>query len=133
MSILYALICSDYGLWEYPVWWIFTNNASVLFQAVILFPSSTVLFLRYLPRNRWFVTLYIFFFVVLYIMMEWFMIKRGEIRYGHGWNLGWSMAVVVFMFVTVLLHESNKKLTWLFSIVIITFLISWFDVPLLAL
>lgn len=132
-SVFYTLICTNYGLWTFPVWWIFTNQAAALLEAVILFPSTTVLFLRYLPRHSRFVMLYILFFVALYVVMEYLMIQRGQIRYAHGWNLGWSTVVNVLMFLFMLLHERSKRLTWILAVVIVAFFIRWFDVPLFAL
>lgn len=133
MSILYALICTNYGLWLFPIWWIFSDHASALLQTAILFPSTTVLFLRYLPRNKWFKAFYFIFFVVLYVIMEWIMLRHGEIRYEHGWNLGWSTLIDVLMFFMILMHENNKKITWLFTVVIITFFVISFRVPLFVL
>ncbi|KPV43811.1 CBO0543 family protein [Alicyclobacillus ferrooxydans] len=133
MSVFYTLICTNYGLWTFRVWWIFTNQAVALLEAVILFPSTTALFLRYLPRHSRFTMLYFILFVALYIVMEYIMIQLGEIRYTQGWNLGWSTVVDVLMFLFMLLHERSKRLTWILTVVVVAFFIRWFDVPLFAL
>lgn len=133
MSILYALICTNYGLWLFPVWWIFSDQASALFQAVVLFPSTTVLFLRYFPKSKWSVIPYFLFFAALYVIMEWFMLMRGEIRYEHGWNLGWSVVIDVLMFFMMWLHQYSKRVTWWLTSLITVFLVIWFRVPLFVL
>ncbi|QSO50491.1 hypothetical protein JZ785_16330 [Alicyclobacillus curvatus] len=133
ISVVYGLICIDFAMWHFPVWWIFTDHASLLFQAVVLFPSTTVVFLRYFPRSRGLIAPYFLLFVIAYVVMEWMMLKLGQIRYAHGWSLGWSTLVVVLMFLMMWLHEKSKKLTWVFTFIVITWLVTWFDVPLLAL
>ena len=133
MSVFYTLICTNYGLWTFLVWWIFTNHAIAILEAVTLFPSTAVLFLRYLPQRLPWIAAYTSFFVVLYVVMEWFMVQLGQIRYSHGWNLGWSAIVDVLMILFVWLHERSKSLTWILTVFIVAFFIRWFDVPLFAL
>lgn len=133
ISLVYVTICNTYKMWAFPTWWIFTNEASELLQAVILFPCTTVIFLRYFPRNKWFAALYFLFFVALYVVMEWLMVISGEINYEHRWNLGWSTVVVALMCFMIKLHEHNRILTWLLTVVVMAFFVIWFKVPLLAL
>lgn len=130
ISVLYALICSDYGMWQFANWWIFTDHASALVQAAILFPSTTVIFLRYLPKTKKFFIPYFLLFPALYVGMEWITLGRNGIRYLHGWNFGWSVLIDILMFCMILVHHYHFILAWALSTIIIVFLLSWFHVPL---
>lgn len=133
ISIAYTLICTNYGMWTFPVWWIFTDDACALFQATILFPSTTVMFLRYLPTRKWLLFLYFCGFAALYIAMEWIMVQCHEIRYSNGWNFGWSAIIDFLMFIMICLHEYRLFVAWVVTIPIMSFFIIWFHVPLFVL
>ncbi|MFC0212673.1 CBO0543 family protein [Paenibacillus chartarius] len=130
VSIIYPLICRGHMVWHFPDIGYFTDKANFLFQAIVLFPSTTVFFLRFLPRKVWSRVVYFLGFVGLYSAMEAFMVMRGEIIYKHGWNFGWSMFVDLCLFGLMWIHARSWRLALFISLCILTFLVLWFRVPM---
>jgi len=129
-SILYTAICRGYLLWWYPASGRTMNNATELLQATLLLPPTVLLYLRYFPKKRIPGFLYYLGFVSAFIVMESVWYSHGEIKYSHGWNLGYSAMFDLVMFSMIWLHEKNVKLTLTISVPFIIFLIWWFHVPL---
>lgn len=129
ISLLYVLLCRNYMLWNFNQWWFVTSKVSTLLQFVPLFPSTVVLFLRYLPVNRLKI-LYFLGFVGIYVLMEACLKIRGEIVYLHGWTFGWSVFLNFCVFALAWIHARNWKAGWTVSTCITVFLMVWFRVPL---
>jgi len=130
ISLVYPLVCRGYMMWRFPNLGIFTDKVNLLFQAALLLPATTVIFLRYLPRAVWSKTLYFLGFVGLYTVMEWLLVARKEIIYAHGWNIGWSIFVDVCMFAVMWIHDRNWKAAVSISGLVLIFLVVWFRVPI---
>lgn len=130
VSIIYPLICRGYMVWHFPNSGFFTDKVNLLFQMAILFPSTTVLFLRYLPHKVWTRTLYFLGFFGIYAVMELLMVLRKEIIYQHGWNFGWSMFIDFCLFSLMWIHARSWKTAISISLCILTFLVVLFRVPI---
>lgn len=130
VSVIYPLICRGYMVWHFPNSGFFTDKVNLLFQGAILFPSTTVLFLRYLPHKVWTRTLYFLGFFGIYAIMEWLMVLRKEILYEHGWNFGWSMFIDFCLFTLLWIHSRSWKVAMSISLCILIFLVVWFRVPI---
>lgn len=130
LSLFYTLICRGHLLWQYSTWWLISPKLCNIIQFAVLFPCTTVVYLRFLPHGRWHKTLYLLGFVGLYAVMEWFMFLRGEITYHYGWNFLWSLFIDSVMFILIPVHERSWKIALVISIFIIVFLIVWFHVPM---
>lgn len=129
VAISYPLICRGYMVWSYADWGLFTEKANELTQAAILFPSITVLFLRFLPKKVWTRTLYFLGYLGIFALMEVFLVLRQEIIYRHGWSFGWSMFIDVCLFSLMWIHEKNWKVALSISFCILLFLVIVFRVP----
>lgn len=130
LSILYTLVCRGYPLWSFRPWWIVTDKVSQLIQFAILFPCTTVLFLRYIPRHTRHRILHFLGFSGLYVLLEWLLVNRHEIIYSHGWNFSWSVVIDILLFTLTWIHMKSWKIAVLMSVCIVLFLIMWFRVPL---
>lgn len=130
VSLLYVLLCRGYMLWNFNQWWFMTGKVSALVQFSVLFTSTTVLFLRYLPVNKSAKLLYFLGFYGAYVLMELFLKLRGEIVYQHGWSFEWSVFIDFCLFALAWTHARNWKAAWSVSACIIVFLMVWFRVPL---
>lgn len=130
ISLLYVLLCRNYMLWNFNQWWLMTSKVSALLQFVVLFPSTVVLFLRYLPVNTLPKILYFLGFFGIYVLMEVCLKLRGEIVYQHGWSFGWSVSIDICLIALAWTHARNWKAAWTVSACIIVFLLAWFRVPL---
>ena len=129
-AALYQAVCRGHLLWLIQDWFFFTSKLSVLTQFAVLFPCTTVLFLRYFPHRKWTRLLYYLGFVGVYILMEWFLSLRNEIAYQYGWTFGWSVFIDFALFAMAWIHSRSWKIALPISACNIAFLMAWFDVPL---
>ncbi|WP_391563832.1 CBO0543 family protein [Paenibacillus cremeus] len=130
VAFVYPLICRGYMVWSFPAWGLFTDKANELLQATVLFPSTTVLFFRYLPHRLWTRALYFLGFVGLYAGMECLLITRKEILYQHGWRFGWSVFIDFCLFALMWIHAKSWKVAYPISLCILIFLVVLFQVPI---
>ncbi|QSO50503.1 hypothetical protein JZ785_16395 [Alicyclobacillus curvatus] len=130
VSLLYQLLCRGYLLWHFRNWFFFTDKLSTLIQFAVLFPSTIVLFLRYLPQSNWMRGLYFSGFFGVYGVMEWFLKRSGEIVYQYGWNFWWSVFIDFCLFALTWIHSKSWKTAILVSTCITVFLMVRFSVPL---
>lgn len=129
VALGYPLVCRGYMVWSFNDWGHFTDKANELMQAVILFPSITVLFLRFLPQRIWTRALYFLGFFSIFAVMELYMIARNEIFYQHGWNYGWSLFIDFCLFALLWIHAKSWNTALILSLCILIFLVIVFRVP----
>lgn len=129
-SLLYQVICRGHLLWRFRNCAFLTEKLSYLIQFSVLFPCTTVLFLRYLPRKAWAKVFYILGFVGLYVLMEWLLVVRREIIYQYGWRFGWSVFIDFWLFLMAWIHSRSWKVAVPIAVCIILFLMVWFRIPL---
>ncbi|UOQ93928.1 hypothetical protein MUO14_02800 [Halobacillus shinanisalinarum] len=129
MDLLYFLLTVDYHLWTVQSNLGFPQTVVALFYTFIVFPCTVILFLSNYPHKLGKQVLHIGKWVIIYIGIEWIGYLNGSIYYEHGWSLGWSFLFVIIMFPMLRLHYKQPILAYLASVIIISFLISSFDVP----
>ncbi|MFD2923093.1 CBO0543 family protein [Halobacillus naozhouensis] len=129
MDLLYFYFTHDYLLWTVQSHFGIPHTGVALLYTFIVFPCTVILFLSNYPNKLGRQIIHVGKWVILYIGTEWIGHLAGAIHYNNGWALGWSFLFVIVMFPMLFLHYKRPFLAYLASVIIIIFLINWFDVP----
>ncbi|WP_420805969.1 CBO0543 family protein [Neobacillus bataviensis] len=131
--MLYNLFTQDFPLWNYPSPpnllpnHLFNN----LFIMFIIYPSTLLIFLFRFPKRNFFKQLlYILFWIFLWAVFEYFMVRLGLCVYHHGWTYGWSILFASIMVLMLLLHYRYPLWAYILSVPITVFFLFWFHVPI---
>ncbi|PLT33134.1 CBO0543 family protein [Bacillus sp. V5-8f] len=128
-GLLYEYIVRDYSLWKFHPDFLLGHDMTVIVYALITMPVSVFLYLSHFPIH-WVDRLrYIFLWSGIYIAVEWILLALGGITYAHGWTFWYSFLFDLVMFSVIALHHRYPLPTYVLSIFIIYFLISYFHVP----
>ena len=136
-TVLYLLVgdlVSDYLLCDAPLFAFcrLSGRTPALDIAIMLlvYPSTCVLFLSFLP-DAWKKQLpYLALWVGIYTVIEAIAILIGDYRYMGVWNLGYSVLVDVGMFCLLALHYKKPLLVWPVSAALAFLMLWWFRIPL---
>ncbi|RYG73505.1 hypothetical protein EU245_06415 [Lentibacillus lipolyticus] len=132
MNLLYYFFTADYRLWTLH------SNVGIppavidLLYTFVLFPCTVMTFLSRYPHQLGKQMVHTGKWIIIYFVGEWIGCLVGAIHYHHGWSLGWSGLFLVVMFLMLQLHDKRPVLAYGLSVVIIAFLLYWFEVPWLA-
>jgi hypothetical protein len=91
-SIVDLLGGHHFPLWDYPD----PSNIHAFIYHVLqqfgVYPVVVYLFLQTLPKQQNLITmsLHIFYWSIIALVIEWIAIKTGFMKYKNWWNLGWS-------------------------------------------
>jgi hypothetical protein len=120
-NLLYELLCYKYHLWQMEPNGLPVVMIPVLLLTFIGMPASTWVYLSRYPFRKGISTqvLYIAFFTIVFILLEFVAVKYGSITYHHNWNLWWSLVFVVIMFIVLRIHYLRPLLALVISVVII--------------
>ncbi|WP_420810413.1 CBO0543 family protein [Halobacillus ihumii] len=129
MNLLYLLLTSDYRLWIEQSNLGLPHTLIALLYTFIVFPCTVMLFLSNYPDKLGSQILHIGKWIIIYIGTEWVGHLYGFVYYTHGWSLVWSLLFLIVMFPMLRLHHKRPILAYLISLIIIAFLLDWFDVP----
>ncbi|MEH7502794.1 CBO0543 family protein [Neobacillus drentensis] len=131
-NALYDLICYKYQLWQMEPNGLPVAMIPILLLILIGMPLSTWVYLSKYPFRKGvrFQALYIAFFTVIYIILEYVSVKGGSITYHHHWNLLWSLLFVIVMFTIMRIHFKKPLLALILSAIFAIFLCLVFDVTL---
>jgi hypothetical protein len=136
------IICVDFFIsiltYEYPLW---TFQRSLLIpnhtitDFFITFTSFTQMVLIYLSRypykSRWYWQLvYVVLWVIFFSLIEIIFKFAKLITYDHGWNIGWSILIWLFIFSGLRLHHTKPLWAWLLCFSCTAFLIIYFHIPI---
>jgi hypothetical protein len=131
-NALYELICYKYQLWQMEPNGLPIAMIPILLLTLIGMPISTWIFLSNYPFERriYIQALYIGFYVVLFILLEYFSVLGGAITYHHNWNLLWSTIFVIIMFVIMKIHFQKPLFALILAAVIAFILCLIFNVTI---
>ncbi|WP_304458931.1 CBO0543 family protein [Alicyclobacillus sendaiensis] len=129
IALMYNLVCRGYMMWYHPRWWFVTDKLSQLIQIFVLFPCTTLLFLRYMPSSVGRRLLHFALFLAVYTAFEFVLVMSHEIEYYHGWAFGWSILLDACMLFVMWLHEQNWQLSLGFCGLVTSLFLAWFHVP----
>jgi hypothetical protein len=131
-NALYEILCYKYQLWSMEPNGVVYSIIPMLLLILVGMPLSTWVFLSKYPftSSIYKESIYVSFFVIVFIVLEYVSVKLGAISYHHGWNLGWSLVFVIVMFIVIRLHYSKPILALLISIPFSLVLCMLFEVTL---
>ncbi len=128
-GLLYEFMVKENTLWKFHPDFLYGHEMVVIIYALITMPISIFLFLSHLPNGLLKRGIYIVVWSAIYIVIEWVLLITGRISYQNGWQFEYSFFFDLVMFSVIALHQEKPVRAYLVSIVIIIFLIHWFDVP----
>ncbi|MFD2759639.1 CBO0543 family protein [Lentibacillus juripiscarius] len=129
MNLLYYFFTVDYRLWVLYSHVGLPVEMLDLFYTFLLFPCTVMLYLTGFPHGWGRQVLHIGKWVLLYFGFEAVGYWLNAIHYFHGWSLIWSFLLLMVMFPMLRLHYKRPFLAYGLSVIIIIFLLYWFDVP----
>lgn len=132
---LYDLLTFGWRLWYYPhPPNVFSNHITTnLFVMFTIYTSSTLVYLYHYPYKGGFIrqVLYMMVWIALWAVWELYIHFRSLLLYAHGWSYGWSIGFICIMIPMIRLHFTRPLMAYASSVLIIVFLISRFNVPIL--
>jgi hypothetical protein len=101
----------------------------VLLLSFVGMPLSVFIYLFHYPKRTTMAkqALYILFFVVLFVILEYVSVQFGAITYHNGWNLLWSLLFDCAMFIIIVIHHRKPKIALLLSVGLIILLSAIFE------
>lgn len=132
-DLLYNFFTVNHPLWrlEHPV---LKHTFSDLLIAFVIFPSSILLYLPYVPKRSIVKqTLQIAFWTFLFSLVEAQTIALHTISYHNGWNFWWSVGFNAITFSMIRLHYENSLLAWPISVLLFLIAMIIFKLPLSSL
>lgn len=131
-NLLFNVLTYNYPIWMYERSILPNHTLIDILNTFILFPATIFIYLPRFPEgNRMKKILYIFKWVAMYGMGEYFLKKLGYFSYYNGWNVFWSLGFNVIMFSMLRLHFKKPLLAMGVSIFIVLFSCCFFMCPLI--
>lgn len=128
-GLLYEYIVKENTLWKFHPDFLYGQEMVVIVYALITMPISILIFLSHFPK-KWFQRLmFIMLWSGIYILVEWILNVFKRISYQNGWKFWYSFLFDIVMFSVIALHQYKPFLAYIFSLFIIIFLITYFDIP----
>jgi hypothetical protein len=130
-NLLYNCLCAGYLLWKYNPDFLFHHNSVDLVYSFIILPGVALLYLTGYPYKTKFTKQFVYItkWVVLSLVIESVVLVTGYLELNRGWEYWMEIPFYFTMYGLIRLHHSKPILTYLFSIIIIVFLMNAFDVP----
>ncbi len=141
-TIIFA-ICIDFFisilLYEHSLWYFHkaflapNHTIADFFIAFTNFPLIVLIFLSRYPYKTQLIKqlAYIFFWSILFIVIETLFSFLKLLSYHNGWNFWWSLVVWFFIFIGIITHHKKPLLAWLLCFSCTVFLILYFQIPLI--
>ena len=139
-TILFIIVVSftayvltyDYPLWLYHESLFIPNRLIHEFRLDFLaLPGIILLYLTLYPYTSGMLRklTYILIWTVILSIFEGFYVLLKILTYHNGWNIGWSVVTWFIKFSVVIIHHRKPKWAWLICVIIIIFVINYFDIP----
>ena len=131
-DFIYLVLFHKTMLWTYNTD-ILNHTLVNLLILFTVYPCTILLFIPYCPKLIFKKVIYIFFWVVLFAMLEYISYRLNCFSYHNGWNLGWSIIFCLIMFPLQYLHYTKPLLAWCFAIIKLVIFIVIFKVDIINL
>jgi uncharacterized membrane protein HdeD (DUF308 family) len=128
-GLLYEYIIQEYTLWKFHPDLLYGHKMTVIVYALITMPVSILIFLSHFPEKWLHRLYYILLWSGIYIVVEGILDFFGRISYHHGWKFWYSFTFDIALFSIIALHQFKPVIAYLFSVLVIIFLILYFKVP----
>lgn len=131
-DLLKNTLLHDHRMWEYQETIVgekilFGHLVINLLVMAVIYPSTILIYLGKFPLEMGKRILWILFWVLLYIAMEFINFQVDVINHFHGWNIWWSLFFDIVMFVILWVHHLKPLLAWALSITWLMILWNIFD------
>ncbi|MBD8070618.1 CBO0543 family protein [Bacillus sp. PS06] len=132
-NLLYNLLCYDYLLWEYRPDLLKESHILVdLIYTFIILPAITLLYLGNYPFT---LSLgrklkYIIVWVIGSFLVTYFIYRTDRLEFHHGYKVWMDLLFYPVMYGMLRLHYTRPILTYGLSVIIILFLLKYFNVPI---
>ncbi|WP_078549636.1 CBO0543 family protein [Litchfieldia alkalitelluris] len=131
-NLLYNILCHDHLLWEYKPGVLTTHVLVDLLYTFIILPSVTLLYLSNYPfLQKWLKQArYIMYWVAGSLVISLYFYKTGRLEFNHGYKLWMDALFYPVMYIMLRLHHTRHLLTYILSIIVIVFMMLYFNVPI---
>lgn len=130
-DLIYNLVFFDKKLWLFNPGFL-NPIISELFVIFTIFSCTVLIFLTHFPKTLIKQILYISLWVIIYIVIEVFMVNIGMQKNTNGWNLWWSLTHNVYQFPLLAIHYKRPYLAWFLAILILIIIMNVFEIPLIS-
>lgn len=130
-NFLYNILTYNYPIWMYQDSLFPNHTITDIFNSFVLFPAVILLYLPRFPKEGMIKKVrYIVLWVIVFVSVEWLLSYFGLFSYYNGWSIIWSLIFNIGMFTILKVHFQKPLLAWIISVIVILFLIIYFDVPI---
>lgn len=134
VNLIEELLTAHYPLWRFtgPIPNMNNHTLTSLWILLLNLPLSIYLFLYRYPYDKGILrqVLWYLLFVAIYIGMEWIAGRNNFIHYSHGWSLGWSIILDIYLFLVMRAHHSRPPIAWGLVIIAFIFAVHHFHIPI---
>jgi hypothetical protein len=127
--VLYFYLTCHYPLWRLEPKGIVSTRTEAILIELVIFICTTLIYLGRYPKEPLKSVLWIGFWVLLYFILEWVMLRFGVFTYFHHWTLLKSTLFDILAFPMLRLHLARPILTYILSIPITILLLYLNHVP----
>lgn len=99
----------------------------------LIFPCVIILFLSNYPKGKIKQIAFSSMFIFVMSFIELILYYCEELKYYHGWNVGWSVLLYIGVFPLLRIHYKNPLLAWLILFILIAGGMFYFKIPLMSL
>jgi len=128
-GLLYEYMVQKNTLWKFHPDFFYGHQMVVIVYAILTMPISILIFLTHFPEKWLKRIFYILVWSGIYICGEWILLVLERISYQNGWQLWYSFLFDLVMFSVIALHHYKPVPAYIVSVLIIIFLIHYFDIP----
>jgi hypothetical protein len=130
-NFLYNILTYNHPIWMYQGTLFPNHTTTDIFNSFVLFPAVILLYLPHFPKEGMMKkVIYIVLWILVFISVEWLLSYFGFFSYYNGWSIVWSLLFNIGMFTILKIHFKKPLLAWIISIMVILFLVIYFDVPI---
>ena len=126
--MLYNFVYKDHLLWELQAIILRSHTLGEILYTLVVFPLTALIFLTQYPDTIKGKILRNIKFIAIYIIIEVILDRYGEIVYGYGWNIWWSLAWDCMMFPIWVLHYKKPLIAYGVSLVVVVIVLLLFPV-----
>lgn len=132
-NLLYNVLCQDHLLWEYNPDFLPESHVLVdIIYSFISLPALTLLFLTFYPYSKPISKQirYLLIWVISSLAVEYPFIHYERLVLNHGYKYWMDFFFYIVMYGMIRLHYSRPFLTYGISVLIISFMLWYFNVPI---
>lgn len=129
-NLVYCILTCDKPLWQFIEFFSKCTFSDISIM-ILLYPSTVILFLSFLPKTLLKKIMYILLWVIIYTLIELVSLYTGSFAYKNGWNIYFTIIFNIIMFSLLLLHYTNPLIVWPVSAILAFSMMLLFKIPLI--